>query len=329
MGAPVKRQLVVVPLILSLILGSSCAHAWRRALLSDTKASQSDDAPRGPGKKRGRKGGAIGAALNAASGKKGNAIVIPGFNLKGRKRGGRGGKGKSKGNKQRDGSGGTNGVNPGEDGRADGGIEGEESGDNIAGDDNGGENGGDNNSDDSSNGCPDGGDAGGNDNDGGNVSGDGDFSNDDGDFGDGNDDFGDGNDDFGDGNDDFGDGNGDFGDGNDDFAEWASELVSLGCPLEHGGAEGLGQNLYWLSPAALTPEEDRGAVQSWVEEKADWTPSPIPDGCADGKMCGHYTQVVWRDTTHVGCASAQCPDGSGMWVCDYSPPGNFDGETPF
>ncbi|CAI5971781.1 unnamed protein product [Closterium sp. NIES-64] len=84
------------------------------------------------------------------------------------------------------------------------------------------------------------------------------------------------------------------------------------------GAEGLGQNLYWLSPAGLTPEEDRGAVQSWVEEKADWTPSPIPDGCAEGKMCGHYTQVVWRDTTHVGCASAQCPDGSGMWVCNYS-----------
>ncbi|CAI5497099.1 unnamed protein product [Closterium sp. Naga37s-1] len=111
--------------------------------------------------------------------------------------------------------------------------------------------------------------------------------------------------------------------------EWANELASKGCPLEHGGAEGLGQNLYWLSPAGLTPQEDRGAVQSWVEEKADWTPSPIPDGCADGKMCGHYTQVVWRDTTHVGCASAQCPDGSGMWVCNYSPPGNFAGQTPF
>ncbi|CAI5499411.1 unnamed protein product [Closterium sp. Naga37s-1] len=390
MGVPVKRQLVVVPLILSLILGSSSAHAWRRALLSETKASPSDDAvswtatstngpnaprellekahvlaksvpnslvisgaatatpapapapasedttdgapsaphnpanggaagsgnakPRGPGKKRGGKGGAIGAAFNVASAKKGNAFVIPGFNLKGRKRGGRGGKGKSKGNKQRGGSGDTNGANPGEDGGADGGIEGEESGDNEAGDDNGGDNGGDNNSDDSSNGCPDGGDTGGNDDDGGSGSidiatileehnkarqevGVPDLAWDDAVAA--------------------------------SAAEWASELVSLGCPLEHGGAEGLGQNLYWLSPAALTPEEDRGAVQSWVEEKADWTPSPIPDGCADGKMCGHYTQVVWRDTTHVGCASAQCPDGSGMWVCDYSPPGNFDGENPF
>ncbi|CAI5961573.1 unnamed protein product [Closterium sp. NIES-65] len=111
--------------------------------------------------------------------------------------------------------------------------------------------------------------------------------------------------------------------------EWADQLAGAGCPLQHGGAEGLGQNLYWRAPAALTPEEDRMAVQAWVDEKADWSYSAVPEGCAEGKVCGHYTQVVWAWTTHVGCASVQCPDGGGMWVCDYSPQGNIIGYTPF
>ncbi|KAL2813663.1 CAP domain-containing protein [Aspergillus granulosus] len=49
---------------------------------------------------------------------------------------------------------------------------------------------------------------------------------------------------------------------------------------------------------------------------------------------GHFSQIVWKDTTQVGCATVVC-DSLGnvdsatavpFTVCNYSPPGNYDGE---
>ena len=58
------------------------------------------------------------------------------------------------------------------------------------------------------------------------------------------------------------------------------------------------------------------------------------NGCDD--VCGHYTQLVWRDTAAVGCAVRICPDGleqwpqgREIWVCRYSPPGNWVGQRPY
>ncbi|WP_265563487.1 CAP domain-containing protein [Sphingomicrobium arenosum] len=39
---------------------------------------------------------------------------------------------------------------------------------------------------------------------------------------------------------------------------------------------------------------------------------------------GHYTQIVWPTTTHVGCALASSATMD-YFVCRYSPPGNKDG----
>jgi uncharacterized protein YkwD len=39
---------------------------------------------------------------------------------------------------------------------------------------------------------------------------------------------------------------------------------------------------------------------------------------------GHFTQLVWKDTTRVGCAMAKCPEWD-LWVCNYDPPGNVEG----
>ena len=77
-------------------------------------------------------------------------------------------------------------------------------------------------------------------------------------------------------------------------------------------------------------------VTGWGAEYVDY--SWVTNTCAAGKVCGHYTQVVWRTTTKVGCAMATCsvnsPWGAAFptwdfFVCDYEPPGNWVGEKPY
>jgi len=62
--------------------------------------------------------------------------------------------------------------------------------------------------------------------------------------------------------------------------------------------------------------------------------------CVPGKMCGHYTQVVWATTRHVGCAYHRCdairdyPSGVDITgdylVCNYWPGQyNIRGKQPY
>jgi pathogenesis-related protein 1 len=105
------------------------------------------------------------------------------------------------------------------------------------------------------------------------------------------------------------------------------------CAFEHNAQRGnLGENLYATTVASDTPERVVGA---WAAEASDYSYSS--NTCAAGRVCGHYTQLVWRDTRQVGCASARCTRNSPfsgfstwyLWVCDYAPPGNFVGERPY
>jgi len=45
-------------------------------------------------------------------------------------------------------------------------------------------------------------------------------------------------------------------------------------------------------------------------------------------VCGHYTQIVWRDTKQVGCGVAR-DNRREIWVCNYDPPGNWVGHRPY
>lgn len=49
------------------------------------------------------------------------------------------------------------------------------------------------------------------------------------------------------------------------------------------------------------------------------------------KVTGHFTQVIWRATTKLGCAKNTCSQGQTqgtLWACEYDPTGNFNAAEP-
>ncbi|KAL2635444.1 hypothetical protein R1flu_006923 [Riccia fluitans] len=105
---------------------------------------------------------------------------------------------------------------------------------------------------------------------------------------------------------------------------WANIRASRGnnCGLKHSYGP-YGETLYWSSWRS-TPWD---ACRFWLNEKAYYNYES--NYCRPGKMCGHYTQIVWRTTTRVGCASASCPAGGTFTVCNFSPKGNYIGRRPY
>ncbi|KAK1620615.1 hypothetical protein QYE76_026132 [Lolium multiflorum] len=100
-----------------------------------------------------------------------------------------------------------------------------------------------------------------------------------------------------------------------------------GCALVHSHGP-FGENLFYGSGSGRwTPETVVGA---WVaKERAMYSYGSNTCSGARG-ACGHYTQIVWRGTTKVGCAMAPCAGGKGtIAVCKYNPPGNYVGMKPY
>jgi len=99
------------------------------------------------------------------------------------------------------------------------------------------------------------------------------------------------------------------------------------CPSRHSGS-GYGENMAYAS-YAQTPE---GVVNRWYSEE------PLYDysnpGYYQNPGTGHFTQVVWKNTTQIGCG---CKSGCSVYVqgggpysdvcvCQYYPAGNVLGQ---
>ncbi|EFN54466.1 hypothetical protein CHLNCDRAFT_135097 [Chlorella variabilis] len=107
-----------------------------------------------------------------------------------------------------------------------------------------------------------------------------------------------------------------------DAAAWSAQCNrdNFGYSHSPGSSDGsFGENLAWF--------ENRGdqcgtGVQSWLNEQSQWSPNNPMNFAA-----GHYTQMVWKESTQVGCGIALCRQG--QWgpeylvTCRYTPPGNF------
>ena len=101
---------------------------------------------------------------------------------------------------------------------------------------------------------------------------------------------------------------------------WASK-----CVFQHDTNRAFGENLYgkWGKSKAPINQTNvfRAATQTWYDEVKNYNYSK-PDF---SPTTGHFTQVVWKSTTRLGCAIAQCPGNFIFVVCKYFPAGNVLG----
>lgn len=106
---------------------------------------------------------------------------------------------------------------------------------------------------------------------------------------------------------------------------YANKLANSG-KFEHSG-NGYGENLH----ASSYKSTMKAGVVSWNKEKFNYNYNN--NSCKSGKICGHYTQIIWKNTTEVGCARATYKrgmfKGGTVVVCNYNPAGNYVGVKPY
>lgn len=113
-----------------------------------------------------------------------------------------------------------------------------------------------------------------------------------------------------------------------DAGAWAAHLAGTG-RFEHAPARErgrVGENIWGGTAGRFAPEQ---MVELWLSEKRYFRPGVFPANSTSGSArdVGHYTQVIWRRTTEVGCSLGR-GERADILVCRYSEPGNVRGQSP-
>jgi pathogenesis-related protein 1 len=106
---------------------------------------------------------------------------------------------------------------------------------------------------------------------------------------------------------------------------WANHLAKdEGCNLSHTQNNSYGENLFGGRGGKYTALI---AAQAWCSEISKYQYGVLTS--SNYFPTGHYTQMIWHDTTEVGMGQATCSGGGIVIAAEYNPPGNVIGEKPY
>ena len=105
----------------------------------------------------------------------------------------------------------------------------------------------------------------------------------------------------------------------------AAQIWASACTWSHSvRPPGVGENLYASTASGEPPRPTPAtAVFDWASEAQFY--DYAANTCSG--TCGHYTQIVWRPATQLGCGVKRCTTGSPfgptfpiwyIWVCQYN-----------
>lgn len=111
----------------------------------------------------------------------------------------------------------------------------------------------------------------------------------------------------------------------DQARDWAQKLASEG-RMYHSTYDGryhTGENLWAGTAGRFGPD---AMMNAFLNEREYFKAGQFPAVSSTGNWqdVGHYTQIIWRSTTHVGCA-IENGGGFEFLVCRYWPSGNVTG----